>query len=142
MLGLSLSVDASIILAKGHGLIFERYGALCIPTFYADSIEGVTLAPRLPMNCAARLTMKARQLDRPDLTTCSPPSSCRDFILMYQSIPSLTIPPSSDPRGFAHSSCPGVGFSLLCLARGVAPGIFNQSKSSIIFKKRNFCFVS
>ena len=52
------------------------------------------------------------------------------LMIMYQSIPSLTIPPG-DPRGFAHSSCPGVGFSLLCLARGV----LNQSKSSIILKK-------
>ena len=34
---------------------------------------------------------------------------------MYQSIPSLTIPPG-DPRGFARSPCPGVGCSpnLLC----------------------------
>ena len=49
---------------------------------------------------------------------------------MYQSIPSLTSP-LGDPQGFAHSSCPGVRFSLLCLAQGV----LNQSKSSISLKK-------
>ena len=42
--------------------------------------------------------------------------------IMYQSIPGL---------GFARFSCPGVGFSLPCLARGV----LNQSKSSIILEK-------
>ena len=30
---------------------------------------------------------------------------------------------------------PGVGFSLLCLARGSARGVLNQSKSSIILEK-------
>ena len=30
---------------------------------------------------------------------------CRSTRVMYQSIPSLTIPPG-DPRGFAHSGCP------------------------------------
>ena len=50
--------------------------------------------------------------------------------IMYQSIPSLTIPPG-DPRGFAHSSCPrGRVFAPLS-----CPGVLNQSKSSIILKK-------
>ena len=58
---------------------------------------------------------------------------------MYQSIPSLTIPPSGDPRGFAHSSCPrGRVFAPLSCP-GVCPGVCsrvsNQSKSSIILKK-------
>ena len=52
---------------------------------------------------------------------------------MYQSIPSLTIPP---PRGFAHSSCPWGRVSLLRLARGLPGGILNQSKSSIILRKK------
>ena len=52
--------------------------------------------------------------------------------LMYQSIPSLTIPPS-DPRGFAHSSCPRsrVFAPLSCpgVCPGVCPGSFtNKSK--------------
>ena len=57
---------------------------------------------------------------------------------MHRSIPSLTIPPS-DPREFAHSNCPGVGFLLLSCP-GVCPGeVLNQSKSSIILKqKRDF----
>ena len=62
---------------------------------------------------------------------------------MYQSIPSLTIPPP--PRATLGDShilvAPGVGFSLLCLARGSVPGVLNQSKSSIILKKCDFCFV-
>ena len=54
---------------------------------------------------------------------------------MYQSIPSLTIPPPGDPRGFAHFSCPrGRVFALLSYP-GVCPGGLNQSKSSIILKK-------
>ena len=54
---------------------------------------------------------------------------------MYQSIPSLTIPPPGDPRGFAHSSCPRgrVFASLSC--PGFCPGVSNQSKSLIILKK-------
>ena len=54
---------------------------------------------------------------------------------MYQSIPSLTI--SRTTPGDSHILvAPGVGFSLLCLARGSAPGgVSNQSKSSIILKK-------
>ena len=44
-------------------------------------------------------------------------------------------------------AAPGVGFSLLCLERGSAlgfapRGVLNQSKSSIILKKRYLCFVS
>ena len=54
---------------------------------------------------------------------------------MYQSIPSLTIPPLGYPRGSHILVAPGVGFSLLCLARGSALGVLNQSKSSIILKK-------
>ena len=41
--------------------------------------------------------------------------------VMYQSIPSLTIPPG-DPRGFAHSSCPrGRVFAPLSCP-GICPG--------------------
>ena len=60
---------------------------------------------------------------------------------MYQSIPSLTIPP-----GDSHILvAPGVGFSLLRLARGSARGssvggVLNQSGSSIILKKKNAIF--
>ena len=54
---------------------------------------------------------------------------------MYQSIRSLTIPPG-DP---GDSSCPGVGFSLLCLALG---GVLNQNKNSTILNKHEFCFVT
>ena len=32
------------------------------------------------------------------------------YTIMYQSIPSLTIPPLGRPPGFAHSHCLGVGF--------------------------------
>ena len=53
---------------------------------------------------------------------------------MYQSIPSLTIPPG-DPRDSHILVAPRVGFSLLFLARGSARGVLNQSKSSIILKK-------
>ena len=60
---------------------------------------------------------------------------------MYKSIPSLTIPRATP--GDSHILvAPGVGFSLLCLARGSArgqsPGGLNQSKSSIILKKARF----
>ena len=48
---------------------------------------------------------------------------------MYQSIPSR--PPRAIPGDSHILVAPGVGFSLLCLARGVS----NQSKSSIILKK-------
>ena len=62
---------------------------------------------------------------------------------MYQSIPSLNIHPHGRPPGDSHILvAPGVGFSLLCLARGStqesAPGVLNQSKSSIILKKARF----
>ena len=52
---------------------------------------------------------------------------------MYQSIPSLTIPPPPQATpGDSHVVVSqGIGFSLLCLARGV----LNQSKSSIILGK-------
>ena len=50
---------------------------------------------------------------------------------MYQSIPSLTIPPPATPGGSHILVASGVEFSLLCLAWGV----INQSKSSIILKK-------
>ena len=64
-------------------------------------------------------------------------------ILMYQSIPSLAIPRAT-PGDSSIVVAPGVGFSLLCLARGSAPrGVLNQTKSSIILKKkRDFRFVS
>ena len=53
---------------------------------------------------------------------------------MYQSIPSLTIPPPGDPRGFAHSSFPrGRVFAPLS-----CPGVLNESKSLIILKKARF----
>ena len=56
---------------------------------------------------------------------------------MYKSVPGLTIPPMTP--GDSHIAvAPGVGFSLLCLARGSAPGVLNQSKSSIILKKVRF----
>ena len=56
---------------------------------------------------------------------------------MYQSIPSLTIPPRATPGDSHILVAPGVGFSLLCLAWGSAPrgGELNQNKSSIILKK-------
>ena len=59
MLGLSLSVNASIILAKGHGLILNDMGTLYIPTFYTDSIEDVALASRFPINCAGKVDYKS-----------------------------------------------------------------------------------
>ena len=60
-------------------------------------------------------------------------------ILMYQSIPGLTIPPRATPGDSHILIAPGVTFSLLCLtrgsSRGYALGVLNLSKSSIIFKK-------
>ena len=57
---------------------------------------------------------------------------------MYQSIPSLTIPPGN-PRGFAHPSCPwGRVFAPLSCPGGSTAGVLNQSKSSIILKKAQF----
>ena len=44
-------------------------------------------------------------------------------------------PPRATPGDSHILVAPGVGFSPLCLARGVAPGVSNQSKSSIILKK-------
>ena len=58
--------------------------------------------------------------------------------LMYQSIPSLTIPLWVNPGDSHILVAPGVGFSLLCLARGSAPGVLNLSKSSIILQKARF----
>ena len=66
----------------------------------------------------------------------------RNIPLVYQSILSLAIPPS-DPRGFAHSSCPwGRVFTPLSCP-GLCPTfareeVLNQSKSSIILKKARF----
>ena len=60
--------------------------------------------------------------------------------IMYQSIPSLTIPPpQGDPRGFAHSSCPwGRVFTPLSCP-GVCTGeVLNQNENSIILKKARF----
>ena len=48
--------------------------------------------------------------------------------------------PPGDPRDSHILVAPGVGFSLLCLARG--GGTFNQKKSSTILKKRDFCLVT
>ena len=69
----------------------------------------------------------------------------QDLNVMYQSIPSLTIsppPPQATPGDSHILVAPRVGFSLLCLARGLpevcprsARGVLNQSKSSIILKK-------
>ena len=54
---------------------------------------------------------------------------------MYQSIPSLTIPPG-DPRGFAHSSCPWDRVFAPPSCPGICPrGVLNRSKRSIILKK-------
>ena len=55
---------------------------------------------------------------------------------MYQSIPSLTIPPG-DPRGFAHPSCPrGPVFAPLSCP-GVCPGVggFKSKKRFDNFEK-------
>ena len=60
--------------------------------------------------------------------------------IMYQSIPSLTIP-LGDPLGFAHSSCPcGRVFASLscprvCPREGLPRRVLNQSKSLVILKK-------
>ena len=58
---------------------------------------------------------------------------------MYQSIPSLTIPPG-DPRGFAHSSCPWSRVFAPLSCSGLFPegGVLNQSRSSIILRKTPF----
>ena len=59
---------------------------------------------------------------------------------MYQSIPTLIIPPSRATPVDSHILvAPGVGFSLLCLARGSSRrGILNQSRSSITKTKTRF----
>ena len=62
-------------------------------------------------------------------------------LLHYVSVNSKPdhLPPRATPGDSHILFAPGVGFSLLCLARGVS----NQNKSSIILKKkRDFCFVS
>ena len=57
------------------------------------------------------------------------------IVSIYASVNSKPAPPPPGrPRGFTHSSFPGVGFSLLCFARGFATGVcpqgvLNQSKS-------------
>ena len=54
---------------------------------------------------------------------------------MHQSIPSLTIPPPGEPRGFERSICPrGRVFAPLSCP-GVCLGVLNQSKCSIILEK-------
>ena len=58
--------------------------------------------------------------------------------LYYVSVNSKPDHPPGDPRGFAHSSCPRVRFSFLCLAWGFVRGVLNQSKSSIILKSAIF----
>ena len=63
-----------------------------------------------------RMLLKPDKL--PSLTT-----SYRPISLMYQSIPILTIPPPRATPGDSHIFvATGVGFSLLCLARGSASG--------------------
>ena len=47
---------------------------------------------------------------------------------MYQSIPSLTIPSRTTPGDSHILVVPGVGFSLLCLARGSARGLKSKEK--------------
>ena len=47
-------------------------------------------------------------------------------------------PPRATPGDSHILVAPGVGFSLLCLAWGSAPGVLNQSKSLIILKKARF----
>ena len=61
--------------------------------------------------------------------------------LMYQSIPSLPIP-LGDPQGFAHSHCPGVGFSRNFLCSGGRG--FELQKFSTVLKEKcknsSICF--
>ena len=66
------------------------------------------------------------------------PTNCAtaQYFLLYVSVNSKPDhPPPGDPRGFAHSSCPRGQVFAPSLARGVAQGVLNQSKSSIILKK-------
>ena len=68
-----------------------------------------------------------------------PPSSLSPHkTIMYQSIPSLTIPLPTTPGDSHILVAPGVGFSLLSFARGLPRGVLNQSKSSTILKKARF----
>ena len=65
-----------------------------------------------------------------------------DTCIMYQSIPSLTIP-SGDPRDSHILVAQGSGFRSSVLLRGLPGGLpggsqLNQSKSSIILKKARF----
>ena len=74
------------------------------------------------------------------------PLHSKNKILLYNV--SVNSKPDHPPRATPGDShilvTPGVGFSLLCLARESAPGervvVINQS--SMILKKHNFCFVS
>ena len=59
---------------------------------------------------------------------------------MYQSIPSLSIPPRAPPPtpsgGFTHSYSPGVRFSPICLCPGI--GVLNQRNvRQFIFQKKS-----
>ena len=58
---------------------------------------------------------------------------------MYQSIPSLTIPPPGDPGDSTHSHCPGSGFHPTFLARGLG---FRIEKIFYRKKKATSRFVS
>ena len=61
-----------------------------------------------------------------------------DLEVMYQSIPSLTIPPG-DPRDLHILVTSGVGFLLPCLAWGSAWwGVLNQNNNSTILRKARF----
>ena len=83
-----------------------------------------------------RCTQRKNHVDV-ESTSTSVSQGPQSFGVMYQSIPSLTITPG-DPRDSHIIVAPGVGFSLLCLARGFARGVLNQSKSLIILKKARF----
>ena len=54
-----------------------------------------------------------------------------NFVVMYQSNPSLTIPPLATPGDSHILIAPGVGFSLLCLARGSAQGFAGVSQIKV-----------
>ena len=57
---------------------------------------------------------------------CQGCALCKRPTIMHQSIPSLTIPPGDHPPGDSRDSnilvAPGVGFRLLCPARGLPWG--------------------
>ena len=63
-------------------------------------------------------------------------------LIMYQSIPSLTIPPTPTPGDSHILVAPGVGFMLLCLALGSSRGggILNQNENSTILKTAIFAW--